>query len=340
MNTVIEHLVVAGGGTYGFQAYGTLQELKNQQIWDPKQLKTCHGTSIGSVLLLMFLLDYDEEELTNYFVKRPWHKLLEYNIATIFSSIQENGLFTINTFKHIVIPLLKGMDCDEHMTLQEFYEKTQVEFHIYATQLEDFKAADISYKTHGSWTLIEAIYASCCIPILFKPFEKDGFHYIDGGTFLNYPLEPCLKNCEAKNVLGIRKIYENPENVTHSTNLLDYMGILLNKTTFFIDQSSCQDLTYEVQIKSPPLSISDFFEFAQSQTMRQDWVNKGYDIARNMIKEWNKEPSLEENDEITLEDDIKGTCSSCGIPLDRYRDGTIEDGHRCNDCYQTETGDI
>ena len=40
MNTTIEHLVVAGGGTYGFQADGTLQELKNQQIWEPKQLKT------------------------------------------------------------------------------------------------------------------------------------------------------------------------------------------------------------------------------------------------------------------------------------------------------------
>ena len=41
-----------------------------------------------------------------------------------------------------------------------------------------------------------------------KKLPSPIFHYIDGGTFLNYPLEPCLKNCEAKNVLGIRKIYE------------------------------------------------------------------------------------------------------------------------------------
>ena len=32
-----------------------------------------------------------------------------------------------------------------------------------------------------------------------------------------------------------------------------------------------------------------------------------------------------------------GNCRSCNIELDHLRDGTTEDGHRCSDCYWTET---
>jgi len=32
-----------------------------------------------------------------------------------------------------------------------------------------------------------------------------------------------------------------------------------------------------------------------------------------------------------------GNCGSCDIELDHLRDGTTEDGHRCSDCYWTET---
>lgn len=32
----------------------------------------------------------------------------------------------------------------------------------------------------------------------------------------------------------------------------------------------------------------------------------------------------------------EGNCGSCGIELDYYRDGSTEDGFRCNNCYWEE----
>ena len=37
------------------------------------------------------------------------------------------------------------------------------------------------------------------------------------------------------------------------------------------------------------------------------------------------------------EEEEVGSCGSCDIELDHLRDGTTEDGHRCSDCYWTET---
>jgi len=36
--------------------------------------------------------------------------------------------------------------------------------------------------------------------------------------------------------------------------------------------------------------------------------------------------------------EVKGKCGKCGILLDGTRDGTIEDGHRCNNCYWEDEG--
>ena len=37
--------------------------------------------------------------------------------------------------------------------------------------------------------------------------------------------------------------------------------------------------------------------------------------------------------------EIEGYCGNCNILLDHYRDGTTEDGHRCNNCYWEDVGE-
>ena len=37
--------------------------------------------------------------------------------------------------------------------------------------------------------------------------------------------------------------------------------------------------------------------------------------------------------------EIEGYCGNCNILLDYYRDGSIEDGFRCNNCYWEDVGE-
>ena len=38
---IIKHLVIAGGGTYGFQAYGALVESRSKGIWKKEDIVSC-----------------------------------------------------------------------------------------------------------------------------------------------------------------------------------------------------------------------------------------------------------------------------------------------------------
>ena len=63
---------------------------------------------------------------------------------------------------------------------------------------------DISHHTHPEWKVIDAVYASSCLPVLFEPFEHSGDYYIDGGVLKNYPLIQCIENgYDPNTILGI-----------------------------------------------------------------------------------------------------------------------------------------
>jgi predicted acylesterase/phospholipase RssA len=282
----IKHLVVAGGGTYGLKAYGSLQETQKQGLWSVNDLQSCHATSIGVVICIMIFLQYEWKELDDYIIKRPWHHLFHYDIYSILNSFNTNGFYDISTFKQLFRPLFKGMDISEDITLLEFYEKTNIDFHIYTTSVNAFDAVDLSHKTHPNWTLLEAAYASGCIPIFFKPFEKDGEFYIDGGVFLNYPVEKCLDLYPHEEILGIYKITDEPEKMKSSSNLLEYIGILFGQVSYRIQREDCSIIPYEIKIDSPSINIGEIFEFCKSETCRAEWAEIGRVLAKNHIEKW------------------------------------------------------
>jgi len=278
----IKHLVIAGGGTYGFQAYGVLQEAHKQGIWNIKNIESCYATSIGGVICIMLLLQYDSSELDDYIIKRPWDKLFHYDIYSILNSIHSTGFYDCKTFKQMLIPLFKGMDISEEITLLEFYEKTKVELHLYCTNVNTFSPVNLSYKTHPNWSVLDAVYSSCCIPIFFKPFEKEGEFYMDGGVVLNYPLDDCLLHNKPEEVLGIRKSCKKVERLQSKSNLFEYVGILFANTICRIDHEPVSAIPLEIEIESPPININDIYEFSKSENCRKEWIEKGRDLVAQL----------------------------------------------------------
>jgi hypothetical protein len=221
-------------------------------------------------------------------ITRPWHHVFKYDVNLILQSFQNRGFFDIHTFKLMLIPLLKGMDYHEEITMQEFYEKTGVELHIYSTNVNTFETVDMSYKTHPQWQLLETVYSSCCIPIFFQPFEYDNHFYIDGGTLLNYPLDNCLLSHPPEEILGICKKPKSCENVHGKMDIMEVVGILLTKTISKIDPLPNSNIPYEIVIESPLVNINDIFEFTKSEGCRREWVEKGREIAQEFIESLRK----------------------------------------------------
>lgn len=179
----------------------------------------------------------------------------------------------------------------------EFYEMTKKEIHVFTADINKFISVDISYKTHPDWRVIDAVYASSCIPIVFTPFIKDGHHYIDGALFLNYPVEPCI-DCfnNIDSIFGIKKnsILSSNTEIYDNMNLMDYMMILFTKILNHNTRHPCHiKLKNEITINAVSTSLTELLETISFRDKRIEWVKRGEDLAKKWITDQENKPDTD-----------------------------------------------
>lgn len=266
---IIKHLVFSGGVIYGYAFYGAYKFLEQKGFVNIDNIQTMYGTSCGAMVAVILSLRYDYETLENYLIKRPWHDVFKFTIETFMNCYQKCGLFGPEVFETMFDPLFRAKDLDiATITMKEFYETTKIEHHFFTVDIGGFELIDISYKTHPDCRVLDAVYASSCVPLLFQPIQlpigqeiieedvsgnpvctKKNTRLIDGGFLMNYPLQPCIQSIlvgENKDVSGTdmdmgeilgmnltfdHDIYDKLE--CKSFKLLEYLylilGILLHK---------------------------------------------------------------------------------------------------------------
>jgi len=275
----IKHLVISGGGAAGFSFYGVLRESNKKNIWALQNIETIHGTSVGSMMAVMISLGYDWDTLDDYLIKRPWHMVYKFNIYSLMDGLTKRGIFDKKVMEETLGPLLSGKDMSVDITMQEYYEKTKVELHIYTTEMNKFESVDISYKTHPDWKLIDAVYSSSSLPVLFAPWIIDGNCFCDGGFMMNYPIPGCIRNgANLKEILGISRMTDVNNRITieENSSILDY-GIMLVYRIMerLLTPPAHVDIGVEYKIVTPRLSLNDIIETASSEQERIRLIDNG-----------------------------------------------------------------
>lgn len=247
----IKHLVISSCGPNIIALYGVLKELCNNDIVNLDNIESFHCASGGAILSVIVLLKNSWQEVDDYIVDRPWEKVLKFDMESFIGGIDQKGIFNIDDFFQILEPFFASNDLTRDSTLHDFYLKTQKEINIYISELNHFEWSVLNYKTHPTMQLLEALYISSAVPIIFAPIIKtdcddlvcDSINnnnvdnvtspkcYLDGGLF-NY--FPCfhIDHLDTSTVLGIcndrsrKKGYK----INHSSNLIDYIFCLIKKT--------------------------------------------------------------------------------------------------------------
>jgi predicted acylesterase/phospholipase RssA len=292
----IEHIVISGGGIMGYKSYGVLREAHIRGIWRYNNIKTIYGTSAGAILgALISTFDFLNDTPTdwtladNYFIKRPWHNVFKVNMDIIYRSYYTSGLLDKTVIEEIFEPWLKIKDSDTSITLQQHFDIFGIELHCFTTNLNTVDIVDISYKTHPDWTLIDAVYASCCLPVLFIPFEKDGELYFDGGILANYPIYHCLhgQKCQQNTILSIKKGKHNNDIdidkplLPEGSTILNYFVLIFNKVFAKLGDitNSNEDdicIPYEVTLVNNTItSALDIYLVASNMEMRSQLIDEG-----------------------------------------------------------------
>jgi len=223
----INHLVLSGGGIRGIlKMCGTVYRAEAEGKWSIENLKTIWATSAGTFVAVIVALQLPWEELENYFVHRPWDKIIkieDMDFSKIFTSC---GILDDSLIKEAFRPLFAAADVDLTVTFKDFFKKTGIELHFFCVELNKFECVDMSHLTHPELQVIDAVYRSCCIPIVFCPkITENGEIYVDGGLLKNYPARTCLERTggDIETIYGIH-CQAQAKNVE---NIVDFLQKLI-----------------------------------------------------------------------------------------------------------------
>ena len=234
----IKYIVLSGGGpALGLLEYGVIKELSKKNILKYENIESLYCTSVGSISGLIYTLNYDWEWIDDFFIKRPWEKLINFDTNDYLNIFNNKGILDESFILNCLKPLLLGKDLNINITLKELYGYTKINLYFYTTELNNFSKIEISHKSHPNLSVIKAITMSCSIPFLFKPVYYNNNNYLDGAICINTPLNECLLNeqCNIEEIIVLENDKNNPIDSSNS---------------FYINNNYKFDTNHKIDIQS------------------------------------------------------------------------------------------
>lgn len=191
----IMYLVFGSGGLNGFCYIGILKELElNLKLkYDKPYLKLIHyikglaGTSIGSVVCLFLLLNYSLNEIVTFcklYMKTNNQININLDVSQIFKKL---GLMEVDILKKFIQSIIYHKLDKYDLKMNELYEFSRIPFYFSTYNITLETGEMLNYKQNIS--VVDAIVASCCIPLVFTPYDIGGYHYADGCLHKNLPTD-------------------------------------------------------------------------------------------------------------------------------------------------------
>ncbi len=168
-------LALSGGGAKGFAHLGVFKMLEECALMPD----IIAGTSVGALMGALFADGYRADELQELFTGREFSEFAQLQIP-------KSGLFDSKRFRYFLKRHLRAKNIED----------LQIPMVIMATDLDN----GVSHAFRQG-PIVEAVTASCSIPIIFSPVVIGGVHYVDGGLFHNFPVSIIREECER--VIGV-----------------------------------------------------------------------------------------------------------------------------------------
>jgi len=312
---MFRHLVISGGSVWGFYAYGAIKEAYKTGRIQQSTLKSIYGTSVGALIGAFLCLNIDFEKIDDYLIRRPWQQVLQQSTHNLFTMYQSRGIIDGSFFDSFFCPLFKSVDFDLSLTMQELYDYSGIELHMYAVELNEFIEYDISHKTHPDWKVVDAVRASCSLPMVFTPLVQNDKCWIDGAVKCNYPVKNAVKQItedygseELDAVLGIslgninvENVHtENEKKVSETSSFIDFATILFiqifNHSMFHNDVGIIPN---EIMFYEMEMGYDIIMKIASNQEKRRELVEHG---GKEFLKKYPIHPVQEDSVQVSESD--------------------------------------
>lgn len=211
---------LSGGGAKGFAHLGVLRVLEEHGL----KPKIITGTSAGSLAGVFYADGFELEEIMDLFKGKQFKEFVEVAIPT-------SGFFKATGIAKFLKNNLRSTK----------FEQLQIPFHVVATNWDSAEIAVFSEGNH----LVDAVVASCTIPIIYQPVEIDGVNYIDGGVLKNFPVSIIRDMC--KYVIGVNvAVFSPPETKYNIRKTIARYFDISSKSNTLRDKELC-DILIEIE---------------------------------------------------------------------------------------------
>lgn len=292
---MIKNLVISGGGVKIIGAIGVIKYLEEKYLL--KSVENFYGTSAGSILCLMLILNFDSSEIIKFIENFDLNKIFIVNTDNLFttfnvceSSKLERIIKLFLNFKLGKISLVSNsenivstsaiLDIDnksEEITMLELYKKTKKYLSVTSVCLDTKSAVYISHETFPNIPVWKAILMSCSIPLIFKPVEWEGKLYVDGALIDNFPLFNIDSN-QIKYTLGIQTCLDiKSETSSDELNIYNY---IINLIKIIMECETNTKIYNIISIRIDPSILNNILNLDLDKIKKQNIINSGYEQAK------------------------------------------------------------
>jgi len=271
----IKNLVLSGGSWKGLYMIGSIDKLLDEKYIIKDEIESIWATSVGTIVAVIFCLKIEWKDILSYFINLPLTVYNNLKISFYLKALEDCGLLDQKLFLLLLNSLFNSEQLDiNEITLEGFYKYSNIELHFFVVNYETMETVDWNYKTHPTLKLIDAIYCSCSLPLLFKPKKIADIIYLDGGLNVHYPVEHCLKEKVAEETFGIYiKTICKDENTL--SNILEFGLSLIYKIIFRNCRKTIGILKNEIVIPCETIGLDGIFEMIKNKDLRRQKIEEG-----------------------------------------------------------------
>ena len=219
------HLVCSGSAIRSLCLLGIFRYIYFNKL--EEHIKNAAGTSMGAFFCLAFALKIPIDRLENIIIKSINNPDIKYvsssKLLNLFTDlgINDSKLYLLGIREYIK----EKYDMDD-ITFIELSKLTGVNVFVSTTKINNGKNYIFNVNDTPNISVIDAVAASMCIPIISKPVNIDGTYYVDGCITNNLPFD-VFENINQDNILCIavyvKDDYEVTELVEPTENINFFM---------------------------------------------------------------------------------------------------------------------
>jgi NTE family protein len=203
----ITHLIFCGNALKSLTLCGILRYLYFNKL--DGHIRDVSATSMGAFFALAFALKIPIERLEKMILELSHdEKLIKIKPSSFINIINNYGLCSFIDYLYIFRNYLLDVYQQNDITFLELSKKTGINIYISTTRVDNGSNVIFNVNDTPNISVLSAIAASMCIPLISEPIIIDGYYYVDGYLSNNFPYE-VFNNVNKNNILAIAANVEN-----------------------------------------------------------------------------------------------------------------------------------